>query len=192
MKAPGVLGGRGSRWLSALAFALFACVGPATATQQIADAVVLDGQSHVLQAEPFGVLLDQPEHWQTFRKLLESGAGGCSANWRGYRGYWSIEGERLYLTRLEANACAKAPAEIALQDYFPGQRAPILADWFSGPLLILLTQDDGQTPGGSSSRELQYLLLEVNAGAVVSRRLLDPQQLEAWRETRRAAANAAN
>lgn len=176
-----------SRRLLYAALALFAWTGSATATEQIPEVLVMDGQRYSLFAEPFGQLLDQPAHWQTFRNTLEAGAGSCTANWRGYRGYWAITDDRLYLTRLESNACSDAPPEMPLEDYFPGQRAPVFADWFTGPLLIPLGPSLGNDHMGYSSRHPQYRLLDVSAGQVIGQRTLDQAQLDAWREAQRQA-----
>lgn len=176
------------RHLVCLALLLCGCIGSATATEQIPDTVVIGGQRHVMHAEPFGMLLEQPEHWQTFRKLLEAGAGRCSANWRGYRGDWEITDDRLYLKRLVSNACAESPPEIDLQDYFPGQQPPIPAEWFTGVLVVPQGEPGGNDHMGYSTQYPHYLLLDIRAGQVVAQKKLDHAQFQAWREAQRKAS----
>ena len=178
--------------LAAMLLALFACVGSTTATEQIPDVLVIEGQPHVLHTEPFGMLLDQPEHWQTFRKLLEIGAGSCSANWRGYRGDWEINSDQLYLTRLVSNACAESPPEIDLQDYFPGQQAPIPADWFMGMLVVPQGGPGSNDHMGYSTQYPHYLLLDIRAGEVAAQKKLDHAQFQGWREAQRKASTPAH
>ncbi|WP_024888856.1 hypothetical protein [Luteimonas huabeiensis] len=159
----------------------------AAATEQIPDTLVVDGQARPLHAEPFGALLDQPAHWATFRRLFAPALGACTANWRGYKAWWAIEDGELRLQRLVAGACGRNPPEVPLDAFFPGERAPVAARWYSGQLLVPLGERGGDDHAGYSARYPRYLLLDIDAGRVVARREISHDMLDALRARARAA-----
>lgn len=58
-----------------------------------------------------------------------------SANWRGYCGHWALREDFLWLDQIEgAHDLQGMP--ITLGDVFPNRDPPILAEWFSGNLLV--------------------------------------------------------
>jgi hypothetical protein len=59
---------------------------------------------------------------------------GNSACWHGYRGTWELRSDQLFLNRLEAmdSASITGMTSFNLQILFPGQQAPIAANWFDG------------------------------------------------------------
>ncbi|MCD9032519.1 hypothetical protein LDO32_12360 [Luteimonas sp. Y-2-2-4F] len=159
----------------------------AAATEQIPDAIVVDGQTRPLYAEPFGVLLDEPAHWATFRRLFAPALGACTGNMRGYKAWWTIEDDELRLDRLVAGACSKDPPEVPLDAFFPGQRAPVAARWYSGGLIVPLGERGSDDHAGYSARYPRYLLIDVDVGRVVARREISHDTLDALRARARAA-----
>lgn len=158
--------------LLALSAALLASA-PAAATEQIPDVIAYHGQDRPLHGEPFGVLLDQPAHWQAFREAA-GGLGGCTANWRGYRAWWALREGRLWLERMVYGACAgdRAPAA-DLQVYFPGRSAPVVADWYSGTLVVPLDAPGANAHMGYSTAYPRYALVDIRAGAISATREVD-------------------
>lgn len=154
----------------------------AAATEQIPDAIVVDGQTRPLHAEPFGALLDQPAHRATFRRLFAPALGACTGNMRGYKAWWTIEADELRLERLVAGACSKDPPEVPLDAFFPGAQSPVAARWYSGALVVPLGER-----AGDAARYPRYLLIDVDAGRVVARREISHDTLDALRARARAA-----
>jgi hypothetical protein len=169
---------RAWRWLALVWMAVTAW--SVAATEQIPDRLDLDGQTRRLLAEPLAPALDVPATWARFVAHAGGALGGCTANWRGYRASWRLDGDRLLLERIELGACSDAPAVLPVAALFPGRQAPLLADWFDGPLLVQL--DDAPPPPDAT--QATYLLLQLQRGVVVAREALSAAQLQA----RRAAA----
>ncbi|MDR2871917.1 MAG: hypothetical protein LBV45_05240 [Xanthomonadaceae bacterium] len=154
----------------------------ASATEQIPDFIEIDGESRPLFAEPFNQVLEAPERWQAF--VRDYAPGQCSANWRGYQAYWSIRDAKLYLQRLLREAC-QCREEMPLDVFFPGQDAPVLADWYSGTLLIPLGQPGRGRHMGYSTEYERYWIVEVQNGQIVSRNLITHEELLRNREPMR-------
>ncbi|KAB7769165.1 hypothetical protein [Xanthomonas maliensis] len=167
----------------ALGLLLCGLVGASQATEQIPDRIQLDGQDAVVLAEPLSSVLDDPATWQRFVAHAGSALGACSANWRGYQAFWRVDGNRLLLDRVVLGACADAPPTLPLPVLFPNRRAPVVADWVDGEVLVALP--DPPAPGTPASA-LPYVLLQLRHGQVIRREPLTPAQLAA----RRAAPDA--
>ncbi|MBD9369855.1 hypothetical protein [Xanthomonas sp. XNM01] len=187
--APEARGRHGHRgWLFSLLLAalLLTVLVPASATEQIPDAILVDGQERPLYSEPFGMLLDTPAHWKHFREASGIGRRGpCTANWRGYRAWWSLQDDRLWLQRMVYGACnADAPAA-DLSLYFPGQSAPVAADWYSGTLVVPLGERGVDRHMGYSAQYPRYRLVEISAGRITAQREIDHAQLMDWRRSQR-------
>ena len=58
-----------------------------------------------------------------------------TALWRGYEGTWAITGGRFWMFDLDATVQTGGSVHRKGLDWlFPGQRTPVLADWFTGAL----------------------------------------------------------
>lgn len=191
---PVALRGRYHAILSACAPVMLALVallsaGPATATEQIPDVIDYQGQARPLHTEPFGALLDEPAQWQTFRDAAGQSLGNCTANWRGYRAWWALRQDRLWLERMVYGACDDDRARAAdLQAYFPGQLAPIPATWYSGTLVIPLGAPGANSHMGYSTDYPRYALVEIQAGAITATHEIDHSTLMQLHQAARSRA----
>ncbi len=149
--------------LSVLAWA-----GPAHATDQLPDLIQIDGQQATLLAEPLSSPLDDPATWKRFVAHAGSALGSCSANWRGYRADWRLDGQRLLLDRGVLGACNDAPPTLPMDVLFPGQASPVPAVWVDGELIVELPA----TATTAAPAPATYVLLRLRHGHVVSRETL--------------------
>jgi hypothetical protein len=130
----------------------------ASATAQIPDIIMIDGEKHSLFSNPL------EQHFaKTGRPDILDGGVVSSANWRGYVATWAIEGGRLYLTKVEKEyAKERQPGAyewlpISLLKLFPSSKGRVIADWYTGTLRV---------PRGE---ELQYV--HMGYGSIYEREL---------------------
>jgi hypothetical protein len=83
-----------------------------------------------------------------------------TANWRGYQGYWKIENEKLYITKLES-------ANYTFEKIF-NSNEPILADWFSGILQFGFGYFKQNHWWGNYEN---YLWVKIEKGNVIEKRI---------------------
>lgn len=131
-----------------------ACIS-ASATEQINDKIIINGETWEVLSSPIESLDEQTS------KALEALRGEISftstANYRGYIAYWYVKRGRLYLDRiemLEPNGRYKAIEEDKLKSVFKKYRrwGKIKAGWMTGNL------DVGY---GSGSRDPENPFLPV-------------------------------
>jgi hypothetical protein len=136
-----------------------------SATVQIPDEIVIDGNTRALltEPEPFERYLNDSGQHAKLQPYLNGAM--CSASWRGFRAYWKIADAKLLLVKLLANPCDRQPKEVPLTVFFPDHSGPVLAGWFSGGLLVSL----GRRLQDSYLFE-RYLLITVERGIVINRR----------------------
>lgn len=135
---------------------------------QIPEVIEVDGKSETLFTEPFSSYL--AKHPTETPKLERIVRPRCTAAWRGYQGSWSIRNEKLYLESLNASPCDNTPDPIPLSSYFPGSEGPVLADWFSGNLVVALGKQIQYVHMGYQSKYERYLVIQVERGIVVGRK----------------------
>jgi len=174
-------------WLAGL---LLAVLAPAAATEQIPDAIRIDGEQRPLYSEPFGMLLAVPARWEQFREASGIAVRGpCTANWRGYRAWWALRDERLWLERMVYGACNRDAPDADLSLYFPGRSTPIAADWYSGTLVVPLGERGANQHMGYSTQYPRYRLVEIVDGRVTAQREIDHDQLMDWRSSQHRSGN---
>jgi hypothetical protein len=162
----------------------FAMAAPATATAQFQERIKIDGGKEegitVLPLEPY---LAVPDNAQRFRSYQPEGAG-CTALWRNYLGSWEIKNQKLYLTKFEINACSEEHKKsIPLDKLFPGKSQPVLADWFSGYLVIPQGKLLQYVHMGYESRYERYLIIHIIKGNVDKRETLTDEAYQRRRHT---------
>ena len=141
----------------------------ANATAQIPDLIVVDGQRQPLFFPP---AVDWAQVHQQAPAVAPKG-GGCTASWRGYQAIWTVEDQRLYLSRINENPCSSGEKdEIALQP-------PVFAGWVSRQLLLPQGERLRYVHMGFESVYERYLLLTVEKGRVVKQTLCDPKDKDA-------------
>ena len=152
------------RRIACLAVALAAVASPwqASATTQMTDVILIDGQQAGLLTLPLAKFM---ESRPARNAIAERTKFLCTNNWRRYRAYWEIVGGELILVKVVANACHEPPTEIPLSLLFPDEQQPIVARWYTGNLAVGLGK---RLPVGSSlTPEFdRYENIEVNAGVV--------------------------
>lgn len=141
----------------------------AFATPQVAEVIIVRGESTALLAEPLAPLLKQEE---IARNLHAAFGWGCTtANWRGYVGTWEIRGDVLYLVKLSSEC--HEPNEVPLGAVIPGASSPWKASWFSGNLTIPLVKRRMAWHLGEEFIVLRYELVTVVNGEVTERRTIE-------------------
>ncbi|MBO9851545.1 hypothetical protein [Xanthomonas phaseoli] len=163
------------RRIAGMLLGVLAWTGPAQATDQLPDLIQIDGQQATLLAEPLSGPLDDPATWKRFVAHAGSALGSCSANWRGYRAYWRLDGHQLWLDRVVLGACAEAPPTLPLDVLFPGQPAPVPAAWVDGELIVALPA----TATSAAHAPAPYVALQLRRGHVVARQALTDELLRA-------------
>lgn len=139
----------------------------ASATSQIPDTLVVEGQEHPLHSQPFGALLQSDPKLEEL--LSKYPRGGCSASWFGFKATWEISDEGLYLTKLISNPCSMEPSVVPL-DLLPGySEGRVLARWFTGQLVVPQGKLVEYVHMGFDSKYESYLVITVENGAVTSR-----------------------
>ncbi|AZR24297.1 hypothetical protein [Xanthomonas vasicola] len=166
------------RRIAGVLLSVLAWTGPAHATDQIPDLIQVDGRQATLLAEPLSAPLDDPATWKRFVAHAGSALGGCSANWRGYRADWRLDGQQLWLDRVVLGACNDAPPTLPLDVLFPGQLSPVPAAWVDGELIVELAA----TATTAAPAPATYVLLQLRRGHVVARETLTAEMLQARRD----------
>ncbi|MEO7254953.1 MAG: hypothetical protein ABIZ64_12050 [Casimicrobium sp.] len=153
---------------------LFFCLclivaSPVAATAQIPDELMIDGKRELLHTLPLTGELSDKYREQVLRKY--SSEGRCTASWRGYVATWELKSNRLQLRSVHANPCSSQPVEIPLGELFPDRTKPIVATWFTGTLVLPRGKLKKYVHIGFESTFERYLILDVRAGKVLSRKL---------------------
>lgn len=129
-------------------------------TAQSPEMLTLDGQTHAVCAEPLARYLRSAGVDRIFRATN-------SACWRGYIGTWEVIDDCLYLTAIEGNLESGEMAN--LKTIFPNTPGPVFAHWYSGVLRIPQGEMINYVHGGYESCSEKNLLLEFEAGVLISR-----------------------
>lgn len=84
-----------------------------------------------------------------------------TAHWRGYQGYWLLENNKLYLTKIESS-------NLTLEDIF-GTQERVLAEWFTGNLEIGFGDYEF---GEWDTYYDNYLWVRIESGIVKERKII--------------------
>lgn len=162
---PGVRALRALGYVCSCVLALFTA-GPAQATEQIKDEIVLDGNTHHLLNFPLG----HPEDWSKAAQATLRGL--CSGAWRGYKAFWEVRDEQLWLVKVLDNPCGKDHRAIPINLIISNAGStPLSATWISGRLLVGYGGFvENQNPKLNYKR---YLMLTVENGRITKREFQD-------------------
>ena len=141
---------------------------PAWPTAQIPERITYEG-------EPGSLFTNPLEPYFTKDNPRPEFAAPHTACWRGYIGSWEIREGALYLTDLNAwmrDSSGKA-APVGFEAVFPGKRAPLKADWFTGTLRIPRGKPLRYVHMGYQTVYEKEVLLRIEAGMVVDRQRID-------------------
>lgn len=151
----------------------------ALATAQIPDRIVIDGQDYALNTNPLTPRLDA-SGWLPPKEAMVS-----SANWRGYTASWEIADGRLVLRDATILVAGEEPGDYTpksiLGDVFPSTEAPVVADWYSGALIIPDGERTKYVHMGYGSSYERYQVLRIAAGRVVEHVKLSAEEFERYK-----------
>ncbi len=150
------------------------------ATAQEPDLIIVDGKTHSLNTNPLSsYLIENPN-------LLPKTEYQRTSNWRGYTATWAIQGDQLFLNRVEMrfpnpDKESRKPIEKdVLPQLFPTS-APVPAIWYTGALIIPDGEQVEYAHMGYGSTYSHYLIFRIEAGKVIERLALDQKAFENYR-----------
>lgn len=153
----------------------------AHATAQAPDRITFDGEEHSLHNNPLWPHLDRIE-W-----TLPEEAVTNSALWRGYVAYWEIaDGElRLLDAKIFTGDFGPRMKERSiLRKLFRRSRPPILADWYSGALVVPQGKVVEYVHMGYESVYERYVVFRIAEGKVLERLDLSHEEFARFKEAK--------
>ncbi len=147
--------------------------GTVKATAQISDTIEVNGEKFPLNTNPLSA------HLKRIGWTPPEDAVISSANWRGYVARWRIDQDQLVLASMTIRVSQEETKEL-LPTLFPNV-ARVLADWYSGTLVIPDASQIRYVHMGYGSLYDHYQLIRVEAGKVVERQAMDAAAFEAYR-----------
>lgn len=128
-----------------IAAMLFIAV-PAYATVQMPEIFEVDAASFSIYQEP---LESHPQRDKVVGKLTKS---HCTANYRGYQGWWELSEGFLWLTGISESPCDDLPKDIEIEELFSIEEHRIKASWYSGDIIVRI----GERTFFEGSRRIEY------------------------------------
>jgi len=160
------------RVISFLVLLLLATVSHAT--QQIPEEFLIDGARFELNIYP----LETHPNYKEINEEISSSM--CSANWRGYKGTWTLEEGYLWLDWIVKDACSDNPEYLDLSNLFPGKDRPVKATWFTGNINIRISERKylSKEKNGYVGVEFEAVVHKFESGKLVSRTI--EKVVEKW------------
>lgn len=160
----------------------------AFATAQAPDRLRIDGEDHALNTNPLDA------HLASIGWTVPEGVIVSSANWRGHIAYWEIAGDRLVLTDVTIMVSGDGPQGYVLKslmaELFPSTQGPVVADWYSGALIVPEGEITDYVHMGYESTYERYRLLRVAAGKVVEHLHLSAEEFAQYKAAKFEAFTA--
>jgi hypothetical protein len=161
-----------------LAFSLLFVAELTFATAQAPDVLILDGKKYSVYTNPLAHWIEENPNRIPKPNVTSTGL------WRGYIATFTVKEHGLYLTNIEIlNEKAKSAWDMVsvMDKVFPNQK-DVLADWFTGNMII----PDGKLVKylhmGYASIYEKYLILRVEHGVVVRQAKLDTRAFLQFRD----------
>jgi hypothetical protein len=150
-----------------LLFFLLATSGFANATEQIQEVFDIDMARFQIEETPLDGYISNEEFHKKFSPEM------CSANWRGYQGYWALHDNKLTLQVVKLNACSKEFNEVSLKELLGAEKQPVIATWYTGPITIRVGERKyfSSEKKGHSGVKFEAILYQFKAGILVSREI---------------------
>jgi len=160
-------------------------------TAQQGDILLIDGKKYSIHTNPLeGFLVKNPER-------RPHGSVMSSANWRGYIATWEIRDGQLLLKDVEVLVGKDQSSRLeypgssygyrsVLSEVFP-ERSAIVADWFSGHIIVPTGKLTHYVHMGYASTYDRYLILKVRGGAVLQRWETNEAAFKKFRDSQFAA-----
>jgi hypothetical protein len=141
-------------------------------TAQFTEILHLRGEELSLCSQPLDGYLDSAANPIKFKAT-------STALWRGYVGSWTIENDRLYLTKLSGNTQTdEGLKKVVLTDMFPGYPDGVFAHWYTGEMRCPQGELLKYVHGGYASSYEKDLFIDVRQGVVVGERVVENGQSE--------------
>jgi hypothetical protein len=165
--------------LRSMVAALVLCSAlPASASSQVPERIVVDGQQYEMLTQPLQPWLNDPATSARFKPFQRPGVS--TALGRGYRGTWAIRDDTLYLAALDNRGDegpdAPRPEHVipldALFSPATDRTAPdgaVPAYWYTGQLVIGQGKWTRPPGYGWNGKYERYLLIDVRQGRVLAR-----------------------
>jgi len=126
-------------------------------TVQVREKLILNGEITTMETTP---VIPAKDRRIAVVDIPEHSIAVTSACWRKYRGTWEVSDGRFYLVEIEGM-------------YLIKDGAPVLADWFTGELVIPVgTVLEGMRRGSRQVHE-QDMIISVKEGIVTGTQLRD-------------------
>ncbi len=154
------------------------------ATLQQPDVIVIDDVSHALNTNPLEPYL------ATFPERPKGLEFTSTALWRGYVATWVLKDGRLLLQALGAEHLEQKGKGIERRQVdlwsvvFPTQEPPVVADWYTGALIVPVGKVIGYLRFGHGSISEQYFVVSIRKGIETERLNLSGEEFRALREHR--------
>lgn len=130
------------------------------------DSIIYKGEQYGLAGEPFESYLAKRPDIQ-YHSV-------CSACWRGYSASWEVIEDKLYLIDLKESF--NVGTSFSFIDISPNLEK-VLADWYSGILIIPYGELIQYKHGGYLSKYENEFILEVEKGIIISERIVDNRKV---------------
>jgi hypothetical protein len=175
--------------ISILLLSLCLFVSPeVNATRQAKDVIVVDGKAQPLffNSYPLTPYLAKHPDAIPFTGLVNSG------NQNGYVATWEVLGKKLFLKKVDVpfeDSDAKPDqgkwvAKNILKQMFPDSKHHVLADWYSGALVLPKGNGSSYVEMGYESTYERYLIFIIKSGVVSERHDFSAQEFEKYRHQR--------
>ena len=132
-------------------------------TPQIPDELTVDGKVVSIHQSPL-----PPD---VISEINQDHVAQCSANWRGYRAFWTLVDDKLLLDKIEIKPC-RNPETIAADSVCTDCSYPIESYWYNG----VLTYETGEwwgnkvrlNNGGYAIEDYRFevMVIEISGGLV--------------------------
>lgn len=163
--------------LLAIAFIL---PGVALATAQFPEIIHIGGNEHALNTNPLAAHLEHTG-WTPPADAVIS-----SANWRGYIASWEVKNDQLFLIdvtiRLHGTARGDYVKKSIIEDLFPSVSDGVIANWFSGALIVPQGEITHYVHMGYGSSYESYQVLRIESGQVIEHLTLSDDEFDAYRD----------
>lgn len=154
--------------------------GVACATAQVPDTIRIDGEEHDLNTNPLSAHLESVG-WKRPENIVIS-----SANWRGYVASWEVKNEQLLLIDVTVLVGGVDRGDYVkksiLTELFPSSPTGVLANWYSGALIVPQGEITNYVHMGYDSSYESYQVLRVDAGRVTEHLRLSSDEFEQYKD----------
>lgn len=158
----------------------FILPGCALATAQFPDIIHIDGTEHALNTNPLAPHLEHIGWTPPVDAVISS------ANWRGYIARWEVKDDQLLLidvtVRIDGVARGELVTKSLFEDMFPWASDGVVANWYSGALIVPQGKMTNYVHMGYGSSYESYQVLRIESGQVIEHLELSDDEFEEYRD----------